>query len=534
MTSLAVTLLSTRSTGLGPHLRPATFANANAFPTTTAVALVDTIALAVPTIPKANTFPSTLTVELTDTFDLELDAPLANENGFPDTTALTFSIALAAPTIANDNAFPDTLTVEFAASEFELLPPAISNANDFPTITVDMIGIVAPAWRINVLTVATAGNPPDIAEIEFRDAEGGADAATGGTAIESGHASTNVAANGFDNDALTRWVSNANNTGWLGYEFASATQLVVEVAITMAAAVTAGRIPATFNIEWRDDDGVWHIAWTVGESATSGWAAGETRVFSMFDVPGDLRTTQIALEVMTGETAVLRTTQMAIEAMTAFPPADPEVVPEDEPTPPATLMQAWNVSGADYNTNLNVQYLQARRTLSVNTDSANKCVRAFNPIYGKRCWEVLVIGTPTSTLIGLGQKIAGVTLSEVLGADLESIGYRADGHIRRNGVDVSTSYPTYANGDRIMVCFDQATNKVWFGKNGVMQGNPAAGTGEAATMAAGWYYPMDHVINSPLYKLTSFTGYAEYQGTTLFTPSTPPSGFSYFDPVHEN
>lgn len=531
MTSLMTTLLVTRSPLLAKLLRPETIASAVSFGAPT-IAVVDTIAIGAPTIINSSVLDAA-TLELVDTIEIQPDT-LANVNDFGAAT-LEQSIIIGAPTIASANDFPAGTEIE-VVDTIALAPDTIANANDFPAGTeIELVAAAAtfPAWRINVLTTATAGNPPDIAEVEFRSAEGGADEATGGTAIESGHASTDVAANAFDDDDLTRWRSNVNNTGWVGYEFL-AEQAIVEVAITMAAAVTAGRIPARFNVEYRDGAGVWHIAWTVGENGTSGWVAGETRVFSLLDAPGDLRTTQIAMEVMTGEFSRLLTTQVAAEIMSSWPPPDPEVVPEDEPTPPATLMQAWNVSGADYNTNLDVNYLRARRTLSKNADGLHKVVRAFNPIYGKRCWEVLVVASATNTLIGLGQKIAGVALNEALGSDLESIGYRADGHIRRNGADVSTSYPTYGAGDRIMVCFDESTRQVWFGKNGTMVGDPAAGTGEAAVMTAGWYYPMDHVINSPLIKVTSFAGFSEYQGTTLFTPSSPPTGFFYFDPVHEN
>jgi hypothetical protein len=52
-----------------------------------------------------------------------------------------------------------------------------------------------------------------------------------------------------------------------------------------------------------------------------------------------------------------------------------------------------------------------------------------------------------------------------------------------------------------MVAFDADTGKVWFGVNGTWSGDPAAGTGEAAILPEGTYYPLDSVPNRNSFKL---------------------------------
>ena len=52
-----------------------------------------------------------------------------------------------------------------------------------------------------------------------------------------------------------------------------------------------------------------------------------------------------------------------------------------------------------------------------------------------------------------------------------------------NGLDKPTDYFNTATGDIVMVAFDVATKKIWFGKNGTWSssGNPATGSNPSYT-----------------------------------------------------
>lgn len=534
--SVVISVLSVKSAVALQRLSADTIVNAQTFPGAD-ITLGEPIILGASTIINPEAEFGAPVVELTT--PIVLDAtPVVNVETF-GTPVISLSINIGAPTIVNAQTFPGA-TLEFGNS-IDLAATPVLNAQTFPGAALVLESLGGFGWRVNVYSVATAGNPPDVAEIEFRLTPGGpGDAATGGTAITGGGASPE---NAFDNNLTTRWASNANNTGWIGYEWA-APQIIVEVTIAMAAAVPAGRIPKTFSIDWQDSVGVWHVAWYVGESVTTGWVAGETKTISLLAPEGDVRTTQVAAEVITGPdlrlrttqlatealTGVdfkLRTTQMAAEILTGWPPPSPSVVdpglPQDPeaPTFPPVVAQSWDISRA--HVFLYWDYLRVRKTQPLSTSGGvSKCVYGFNPIYGKRTWSILPSGTLGGTLVGLGQN--GHDLATAIGSDTTTIGYRADGSVMMNGAAVQT-YAAYAAGEEINIAYDGESRKVWFGKGGVFNGSPAAGTGEAATLPAGDYYPMDHAIDLPLQKLTSFDGRA----VTGFIPSAPPSGFTYFD-----
>lgn len=85
----------------------------------------------------------------------------------------------------------------------------------------------------------------------------------------------------------------------------------------------------------------------------------------------------------------------------------------------------------------------------------------------------------------------------------------------------------YALGDRIGIAFDASTRKIWFRKNGVWNGDPAAGTGEAGTVGSGTFYP-----GVDIYTCGGGTRSATanlYPQSSDFTGSIP-SGFSAYAP----
>lgn len=101
------------------------------------------------------------------------------------------------------------------------------------------------------------------------------------------------------------------------------------------------------------------------------------------------------------------------------------------------------------------------------------------PFSGKRYAEFLVEAQIANINVGIGY---GISTSEYWGQDSNSVGYAASGQVFK-GASVTATFASYGAGDRIMLAFDSDTGRVWFGKNGVWNGDPAAGTGQAATIS---------------------------------------------------
>jgi hypothetical protein len=110
----------------------------------------------------------------------------------------------------------------------------------------------AETWGLRCLDKMSSGafgsaDYVEIQELEFRDANGvDLTDAGGGTAIESSHNSTYVAANAFDNDAGTRWQAGANGKQYVGYTFPSA---VAPAVLTMRAQNTSEYNLAPLNFD---------------------------------------------------------------------------------------------------------------------------------------------------------------------------------------------------------------------------------------------------------------------------------------------
>jgi hypothetical protein len=104
-----------------------------------------------------------------------------------------------------------------------------------------------------------------LSEVEFRATAGGADQATGGTAIGSDDATTNEFAKAFDDSGATDWFADSGPTNqWIGYQFASAVD-VQEVAITFSATATQtalNRAPKTCSVDYSDDGSSWTTAFS--------------------------------------------------------------------------------------------------------------------------------------------------------------------------------------------------------------------------------------------------------------------------------
>lgn len=147
-------------------------------------------------------------------------------------------------------------------------------------------GASATYWRVNCMRCAS--DIMAIAELEFRSSVGGANLATGGTAI-SGNGNDGIPGNAYDGNGATAWSQNpllgvnadADNGGagpWLGYAFTSAVT-IEEISITAMTGGAQNRAPRVIALDYSTDSGsTWVRYKRFAEQAA--WGAGETRVFS--------------------------------------------------------------------------------------------------------------------------------------------------------------------------------------------------------------------------------------------------------------
>lgn len=131
-------------------------------------------------------------------------------------------------------------------------------------------------WRVFV--TFGVGDSVGIAEMEYRATPSGADQATGGSAAASSIFSGSFPASAaFDDDSGTYWVTSVD-WAWLRYDFASPVS-VAEVSIQARPSGSPVSGPVYFAIQWADSSsGPWTTAWH--EMGETGWALGETRVFT--------------------------------------------------------------------------------------------------------------------------------------------------------------------------------------------------------------------------------------------------------------
>jgi hypothetical protein len=145
----------------------------------------------------------------------------------------------------------------------------------------------AETWAVRCLDKMSTGafgsaDYVEIQELEFRDSSGvDLTDAGGGTAIESSHNSSYVAANTFDNNAGTRWQAGANGKQYVGYTLPSA---VAPAVLTMRAQNTSeyNLVPLNFDVLISDDGEVFGAVLSV--PTLPAWTQNLQRAF---DLSGD-------------------------------------------------------------------------------------------------------------------------------------------------------------------------------------------------------------------------------------------------------
>ena len=119
-------------------------------------------------------------------------------------------------------------------------------------------------------------------------------------------------------------------------------------------------------------------------------------------------------------------------------------------------------------------------------DSSWRAARGFLSVPTKCYYELALL---TGSNIAFGVSSAGASLEHpgsITGAGVTV--YRNTGQVYNDGLLVAT-YSTYTSADRVQIAVDKTARKVWFGKNGTWNGDPAAGTGGLDIAWSGDIYP---------------------------------------------
>lgn len=136
-------------------------------------------------------------------------------------------------------------------------------------------------WRVFVAaTRTTDGFFCTMAELQLRLVPGGAQQATGGTAVAgSFFAGAGEPANAFDGNSATFWAT-AGSAGpdWLGYILPSALEIRAVLIQAGDNAARAARAPRDFQVQRSTDGSAWTTVHTVTD--TPAWGVSEAREFS--------------------------------------------------------------------------------------------------------------------------------------------------------------------------------------------------------------------------------------------------------------
>lgn len=115
-------------------------------------------------------------------------------------------------------------------------------------------------WRIN----SSAEDGPEgyisFSDIQFRANKGYPQEATGGVAFSSGDYGGYPAANAFDGNDNTSWISNGVLPSQIGYDFGAPVDCV-QVLLRNRADGYYYQAPKSFTVEWSDDGANWTVEW---------------------------------------------------------------------------------------------------------------------------------------------------------------------------------------------------------------------------------------------------------------------------------
>jgi hypothetical protein len=152
-----------------------------------------------------------------------------------------------------------------------------------------LAGGAAVSWAVRCLDRMSNGpfgsaDFVEIQDVEFRGTVGGADltAAGGGTAIESSHNSSFVAANAFDTNATTFWQAAQTGKQYVGYSFPAAVA-VAELALRATNGSEFNLAPLNFDVVISQNGTVFGAVYN--SVSLPDWTQNLQRTFALFGPP---------------------------------------------------------------------------------------------------------------------------------------------------------------------------------------------------------------------------------------------------------
>ncbi|MEX0756835.1 MAG: discoidin domain-containing protein, partial [Acidimicrobiia bacterium] len=192
------------------------------------------------------------------------------QDGLVDRAPDTFDVQYS-----DDGSSWTTAWSEAGVSDWVSGTPKVFTRSGFP-------GISYGYWRIRITdnngdALTAAG------ELEFRDAAGVAQQATGGRPVFSSQYATsgaNSAASAFDDDIGTEWVSESGVAlpHFIGYAFGETREPVEVYLVAQNNDIGADRSPRDIEIQYSEDGSTWE---TFDSHTDLTFAAGEAKTFGL-------------------------------------------------------------------------------------------------------------------------------------------------------------------------------------------------------------------------------------------------------------
>lgn len=194
--------------------------------------------------------------------------------------------------------------------------------------------------------------------------------------------------------------------------------------------------------------------------------------------------------------------------------------PTDKSSSEVTIYQAWETATSDQAGSWGTPSQELSNTKGGSSSGASYNLGTMSLTSGKWYWRVQITQESSGyPAIGVHKTTAtpaydgGYIAGDTNGWCILTEGTH-NGKPRHNGTNGSALH-TYSNGDYVDVALDMDNGKIWFGRNGTFDGNPAAGSGEAYSSISGSLVPS-------MSTSTSSYGIIDTSG------GTPPTGFSQY------
>ena len=194
--------------------------------------------------------------------------------------------------------------------------------------------------------------------------------------------------------------------------------------------------------------------------------------------------------------------------------------PTDDSSSEVTIHQSWETATSDQAGSWGTPSQELSNTKGGSSSGASYNLGTMSLTSGKWYWRVQITQESSGyPAIGVHKTTAtpaydgGYIAGDTNGWCILTEGTH-NGKPRHNGTNGSALH-TYSNGDYVDVALDMDNGKIWFGRNGTFDGNPAAGSGEAYSSISGSLVPS-------MSTSTSSYGIIDTSG------GTPPTGFSQY------